>query len=486
MRVTDPDALRAPVSPEEVHAELISSLYSRVKPLLIANFGALGLLTLALWDSANTFHLLIWAVSLAGWTMLRFLLARAYASRPRAVGEARQWAYAFAIGSGIAGCLWGSSILLIENLEADNIKLVTAFLMAALSAAAIAGYTNSMLAFCAFVAPSLTPYGIKLVWMDGSANWIVAAFVVFWGWLLWSMARHLNDAFKDGIALTLQNMKLIDRLSRAKDRAEAASQAKTRFLANMSHELRTPLNAIIGYSEMITQRILGPIGNPTYESYSNHVLDSGKHLLRVVDQVLDISQVESGAIELARERIRVPELIGNAIETVAVAAAEDHIEIATHLPADLPELTGDSRRLRQVLLNLLSNAVKFTPPDGRIDVTAEHTDAADAATPGLTLTVADTGIGMTPELIEQATTPFRHLENQDHLHRVRPLKHDVGQTDTGLGLPLARLLVELHGGRLEITSAPGQGTSVRVWLPDEPPQRAANEVAPNAGAESAA
>ena len=478
MPTKDSEAPRATVTPEEVEAELISSLYRRTRPLLIANFGALCLLTVSLWSSANRSHLGAWAIALACWTMLRFLLARTYLSRPRAVGEARKWAYAFAIGSGVAGCLWGGSVLLVGSLEADNAKLVTAFLMAALSAAAIGGYTNSLLAFAAFVTPALLPYGVKLIWLDGTPHLMIAVVMVFWGWLLWSMARHLNDGFKDSIGLTLQNLRLIDRLSRAKDKAEAASQAKTRFLANMSHELRTPLNAIIGYSEMITQRILGPIGHPTYESYVNHVADSGKHLLRIVDHVLDISRIESGAIELSPERIRVPDLVGNAVSSIAAAAAEDEIDIAVEMPADLPDVTGDPARLRQVLLNLLSNALKFTPPKGRIAVSV----AAAKAPGGVALTVSDTGIGMTAELVAQVTQPFRQLENQDHLRRARPLKHDVGQTDTGLGLPLARLLVELHGGRLDITSTPGEGTSVRVWLPEQPPAPAANEARKNVGA----
>ncbi|NJO33833.1 MAG: HAMP domain-containing histidine kinase [Rhodospirillales bacterium] len=396
--------------------------------------------------------------------------------------RARAWTYAFACGSGVAGLLWGSSILLIGSLEADNVKLVTAFLMAALSAAAIAGYTNSLLAFAAFVTPALLPYGFKLVWLNGEFHPIVATFIVFWGWLLWSMARHLNDGFKDSIALTLQNTLLIERLSRAKDRAEAASLAKTRFLANMSHELRTPLNAIIGYSEMITHRVLGPIGHPTYESYSGNVLASGRQLLRIVDRVLDISRIEAGTLDLSLGLISVPDLVSGAVKTVEDAAKADGITITCSLAADLPELVGDASRLRQVLLDLLSNAVKFTPPKGRIDIVAgigsERIDTGGEARGGLEFTVADTGVGIAPELLAQVTTPFRQLENQDHLRRGRPLKQDVGQTDTGLGLPLARLLVERHGGKLEITSEQGRGTKVRVWLPSNKPSKSDREPHP--------
>jgi len=475
--VPETESLRATVTRQEVQAELISRLYRRTRPLLISNFAAIFVMLGALWNNAERAPLVVWAFALGVWTLLRFLIAHVYLRRPRPAEEAALWAYTFTIGASIAGCLWGCSILLIGNIEADNIKVVAAFLMAALSAAAMAGYTNSLLAFTAFLTPAVLPFAIRLVYIDGSLHFLIAGFVVFWAWLLWSMAQHLNESLKDSIGLTMQNARLIERLSRAKERAEAANLAKTRFLANMSHELRTPLNAIIGYSDMIHQKILGPLGHTTYESYNNHVLDSGKHLLRIVDQVLDISRIEAGTIELARERVRVNDLVGNAVGFVAAAAAEDTIEIATRVAPNLPEVTGDAARLRQVLLNLLSNAVKFTPPKGRIDVTAELVSEGVNGYPsaGMVLSVADTGIGIAPEQIEKVTMPFRLLENQDHMRRVRPLKHDVGQTDAGLGLPLARLLVELHGGKLEIASAPGQGTRVSVWLPESRLARPANE-----------
>jgi signal transduction histidine kinase len=457
---TQAQELRAPVSAQDVDAELISGLYRRVKPLLIANLGALSLLSISLWESADRTHLVTWAVVLTGWTMLRFGLAKLYLRRPRAPGEARYWIHAFSVGSGVAGALWGSSILLIESLQPDNVKLVTAFLMAALSAAAIAGYTNSLLAFGCFVVPALLPYGIRLVWLNGQPSWIIAAFVVFWALLLWSMARHLNDGFKDSIALALQNQRLIAQLSRARDKAEAANLAKTRFLGNMSHELRTPLNAIVGYSQMIVLRVLGPLGNAKYDSYAQHILDSGNHLLDVVNQVMDLSRLEAGKIDLQDDRIDVGELVRGAAAYVEPAAREDAIDLQVDVPAGLPDLTADSAKLRQVLLNLLSNAVKFTPQKGRIAVAATMPPQG-----GLAITVSDSGIGIPAEHLERVTTPFLQLEDQDHLQRLKPLKTDVGQTGTGLGLPLAKLLTELHGGTFTLTSRLGAGTSATVWLP---------------------
>jgi len=453
---------RTQVSSAEIDSVLIAGLYRRTKPLLIANLGALSLLGLSLLNSAQTLHIVLWACTLAGWTMVRFGLAKAFLRRPRHNSEARLWTYTFAIGSGIAGSLWGSSLFLIESLEPESARLVTAFLMAALSAAAIAGYTNSMLAFAAFVVPSLLPFGARLTWLDGSFHPLIAAFVIFWAWLLWSMARHLNDGFKDSIALVLHNQNLAKRLSRAKDVAEAASLAKTRFLANMSHELRTPLNAIVGYSEVMANRMLGPIGNPNYESYSRNILDSGQHLLGMIEKVLDVSSIEAGKFHLSDDLIDVDELVDSALRHVRAAAQDDDIALNAAVARDLPYIRGDAIKMRQVLLNLLSNAVKFTPPKGEVTVSADRMPDG-----GIALVIADTGIGIAQEDLDRVLTPFRQLEDQDHLKRSREANGQGGHTNAGLGLPLAKLLTELHGGDFLLESRPNAGTKVTVTLPSE-------------------
>ncbi|MBL8708640.1 MAG: HAMP domain-containing histidine kinase [Rhodospirillaceae bacterium] len=450
----------APVTRNEVEAELISSLYKRTRPLLIANIGALCLLAIALWSSADRFYLLLWAGSLFAWTMLRFALARLYLSRTRSVGEARRWVYAFAVGSGVAGLLWGLSILLITSLTPEHAKLVAAFMMAALSASAIAGYTNSLIAFGAFTVPALLPFGFHMIWFDGEPSLMIGAFVVFWGLLLWSMARHLNDGFKDNVALMLGNQHLIEHLSIAKERAETANRAKTRFLGNMSHELRTPLNAVLGYSEMMKLQVLGPVGNPQYVEYVEHIHDRGQHLLGLVSQVFDLSQLEAGDVALTEEKVDIAKLVIEAVEGVIPAAAADNILVNAEIATDLPPLRGDFARLRQALGNVLANAVKFTTSKNRVVVTAHRrTDG------GLSICVEDGGIGMSAREIARVTIPFHRLESQDYLKRMTALKHDTGQTNTGLGLPIAKMLVELHDGHLEIASQLGIGTKVTIVLP---------------------
>lgn len=448
------------VDPRRIDAELIGSLYRRTTPLLIANIGAASLLTLSLWSSTHHGLLLGWYLALTSWTMVRFLLARLFLRKDRDVEESQIWIRYFAVGSGVAGTIWGLSILLVGNLADENTRLVVPFVMAALSAAAIAGYSNSLLAFGAFIVPALVPYSVHLIWLEGSPELLIAAFFVFWGLLLWTMARHLNHSFRESLELALKNAGLVDGLTMARDRAEAASLSKTRFLANMSHELRTPLNAIIGFSEMMASRVLGPLGNEKYESYPADILSSGQHLLHIVDQILDVSKLEAGAVDLSEDMIDVHDLIDGAVRYVATTAEDDRIQITVTLPEQLPCLRGDATKVRQILLNLLSNAVKFTPEGGKIAVGAELTKSGQ-----LVIEVEDTGIGIPEEDLAQVTTPFARMENQEHLKRVESLKSDGGHTNTGLGLPLVKLLCELHGAPFTLVSQLEVGTAARVVFP---------------------
>lgn len=454
------ESLSETVDPRQVDAELIGGLYKRTTPLLVANIGAASLLSVALWATSDKVLLLGWYVTLTGWTMVRFLLSRLFLRRARDVAESQLWIRYFAIGSAVAGMIWGLSVFLVGNLEADNTRLVVPFVMAALSAAAIAGYSNSLLAFGAFITPALIPYGLHLIWLDGSPHPIIAAFVVFWGLLLWTMARHLNRSFRDSIGLSLKNLSLVEGLTIARDRAEAASLSKTRFLANMSHELRTPLNAIIGFSEMMTERVLGPLGNEKYESYPADILSSGRHLLHIVDQILDVSKLEAGAVDLSNDLIDIHDLVDGAVRYVAATAKDDGVEIFVELPEQLPALRGDATKIRQILLNLLSNAVKFTPRGGRVAVSVTPTHGGRLA-----INVEDTGIGIPPEDIGEVVKPFARMENQEHLKRVESLKADGGHTTTGLGLPLVKLLSELHDAEFVLASTPDVGTAARVVFP---------------------
>ena len=240
-------------------------------------------------------------------------------------------------------------------------------------------------------------------------------------------------------------------LRRAKEEAELASRSKTEFLANMSHELRTPLNAIIGFSDVLAGEVFGPVGDKRYHDYARDIHDSGRHLLNLINDVLDVSKAEFGKVELAEEIVEFPVVVNSCVRLMRERAQAAGVAVAIDLPADLPAIRADGRRLKQILINLLSNAVKFTPSGGCITLSA----AADAT--GFRMSVSDTGIGIAPEDLATALRPFGQIDS-------RLARKYQG---TGLGLPLIKAMAELHGGGLELSSEPGRGTTATVRLPVE-------------------
>ncbi len=240
-------------------------------------------------------------------------------------------------------------------------------------------------------------------------------------------------------------------LTESRTRAEAASQAKSRFLANMSHELRTPLNAILGFSQIIKDQVMGPVGKPVYADYAKDIHGAGEHLLKLINRVLDMAKIEAGKIELYDEVLDPAEIVRTSVTAVRGLAAGKGVALETDIPPGTPFIRGDELRLSEVLINLLSNAVKFTET-GRVRVSL----ASDAAR-GFSFTVADTGIGMSPDEIAQALEPFVQVDNA----------FSKKYQGTGLGLPLARRLIELHGGSIDIASVKGGGTTISARLPPE-------------------
>ncbi len=234
------------------------------------------------------------------------------------------------------------------------------------------------------------------------------------------------------------------------EKVEAASEAKSLFLANMSHELRTPLNAIIGFAEVIRDHTFGAAATARYREYASHVVNSGGHLLKLITDILDTAKLEAGKMELDEEVFDLQEIVAASLTQVRIAAQNKRIELVQDQVASARTIYGDSRRLRQVLINLLSNAVKFTPEGGTVSLSSSQ-----AANGDFVIVVADTGMGMSPEGITIAFQPFAQVEDS----------YARTHEGTGLGLPLAKRLVELHGGSLEIDSELGLGTRVYVHLP---------------------
>ncbi len=274
--------------------------------------------------------------------------------------------------------------------------------------------------------------------------------------------RH--EAFDERSEMTLEEQNRrneeLERLVRertteitvARQLAESANAAKSRFLANMSHELRTPMNAILGFSGAMQERILGPIGNEKYEEYVDNIHESGQHLLELINDMLDLAKVEADAVDLEDKPVDLADVSEAVLRLVRPQAEKGRIRVTNRVDTDLPALTADERRLKQILVNLLSNAVKFTEPGGEVVLEA-HVEGDS----GLAMVVSDTGIGMSPQEIETALLPFGQVDSS--LAR--------SHQGTGLGLPLTRSLVDLHGGTMAVDSQRGQGTTVTVRFPPE-------------------
>jgi signal transduction histidine kinase len=258
---------------------------------------------------------------------------------------------------------------------------------------------------------------------------------------------ELLQTFATQSVLAIQNARLFRELEVKSRELEAASQHKSEFLANMSHELRTPLNAIIGFSEVLSERMFGEL-NEKQDEYLKDIHASGQHLLSLINDILDLSKIEAGRMELEVTDFDLPMAIDNAMTLIRERAARRSIALHTTVDERLGQAQGDERKIRQVLLNLLSNAIKFTPEGGRIDVHAVPRDGV------VEVSVTDTGVGIAPEDQEAVFEEFRQVGTAD--------KKVEG---TGLGLALSRKFIELHGGKIWVKSQVGAGSTFTFTVP---------------------
>jgi len=280
------------------------------------------------------------------------------------------------------------------------------------------------------------PIGVLAMWRDA-----VAPFA--------EREVALLRTFADQAVIAIQNARLVNEIQHKSRELEVANKHKSAFLASMSHELRTPLNAIIGFSEVLIARLFGEL-NDKQDDYLKDIHSSGKHLLNLINDVLDLSKVEAGRMDLETSQFDLPVALSDAMTLIRERAMKHGIELGLEVQAGLGPIVADERKFKQILLNLLSNAVKFTPDNGRVDVRAVRIDG------GVEVSVRDTGIGIAPKDQEAVFEEFRQV-GTDYTSK---------QEGTGLGLALTRRFVELHGGRIWLASELGKGSTFYFTIPD--------------------
>ena len=258
----------------------------------------------------------------------------------------------------------------------------------------------------------------------------------------------LLKTFADQAVIAIQNARLFREIQEKSAQLEIANKHKSDFLANMSHELRTPLNAIIGFSEVLSERMFGEI-NEKQADYLKDIHESGKHLLSLINDILDLSKIEAGRMDLEVSTFDLPTALSNAMTLVRERAQRHGIELSLDVDKRLGAFDADERKFKQIVLNLLSNAVKFTPDGGKVDVSAKKYDGK------IEVAVKDTGIGIAPEDQAAVFEEFKQV-GRDYTKKAE---------GTGLGLALTRRFVELHGGEVQLESAPGKGSTFTVLLP---------------------
>ena len=258
----------------------------------------------------------------------------------------------------------------------------------------------------------------------------------------------LLETFANQAVIAIENVRLFREIQDKSYQLEIANKHKSEFLANMSHELRTPLNAIIGFSEVMLERMFGDV-NEKQEEYLKDIHSSGQHLLSLINDILDLSKVEAGRMELNLDDFDLPAAIGNSLTLIRERALRHGIVLASEIDPALGTIRADERKFKQVMLNLLSNAVKFTPEKGKITVRARPAGGM------VEVAITDTGVGIAPEDLDAVFEEFKQV-GTDYTRKAE---------GTGLGLPLAKRFVELHGGAMRLASEPGKGSTFSFTLP---------------------
>jgi signal transduction histidine kinase len=390
-----------------------------------------------------------WLVLSLAAIIVRWVHVYRYFAKERKGKDAARWARVFAFGALLSGVLWGIGSLLAFSPDNPSLLIVQIFIVTGLGAMALTGYSVHALSFYCFIMFALIPFGVRLMIEGTGVHTFVAVLLSIWTGVFVYLCHLLSNRYFER-TLFLAQSDFTAATRQAQDLAEQANRAKTRFLANVSHEFRTPLNAIIGFSDMIRGGYLGDRNNAKYADYIEAIHQSGQHLKQLVDDVLDVSRIEMGRLQLNESLVEVEALLRECERSMRLQFERAKVRLSVAVARDLAAMHGDPLRLRQVVLNLMTNALKFTAAQGEVWVTAGKSDSGE-----LVIHVSDSGVGMRKEDIPRALLPFVQISE--------PLSQ--GDHGIGIGLYLVRMLTEAHDGSVMIHSEIGRGTVVTIKFP---------------------
>ncbi len=433
-----------------IRAEAVGLLYQSPFPML-ANLAVAALLAMVAWGSVPAVALLGWLLCMTLVIGLRLEFWWMYHRTPAFARDPARWERRVVHGAAAVAALWASTgaAVAFGSLPV-HVEGVIAISVGGMIAGAMFSLTASAAAFRAFVLPAALGPVVGFLAVGDRSHTATAAMgavylivVLFWG-------RNAHRAIVDGIRLRLQNQALIEELQAAQEQAAAAEKLKRESFANLGHELRTPLNAIIGFAQSLEVELWGPLGSPRYRDYAQAIGDSGRHLYELIQGILDIARHDAGILELEESRFDLCDLVRSCACMMDGAARGKGVRLEAQVPEEPLPVVADATKVRQIIINLVANAVRCEADGGEVTVTAGRRDDG-----GVALVIQDTGVGLAAEDIPRALEPFVQVRGVT--------ARDSG--GAGLGLPLSKRLAELHDGRLEIESAPGEGTRVRVTLP---------------------
>jgi two-component system cell cycle sensor histidine kinase PleC len=435
---------------------LFAQINRNAAPVL--GLAALGVCGVALaWIGASA--LATWSAFIICAIALIYTLPIAFLDGFDSENAAGRWRPRFVGATAFCGMAWAYLVVALLHSQEPNaqafavlvmllVSTVMSLLAATIPAAFVAGMLPMIVGVIILYASRLQG---SLLPTAALAVGVICYFLIVVQRLHAAATRNISfQEEKDSLIAELEQAKLNS--DEARRRAESANLAKSRFLATMSHELRTPLNAILGFSEVMKGELFGPHGVPAYKEYSNDIHVSGQHLLMLINEILDLSRVEAGRYELKEEAVSLAGVVEDCCRLLSIRAKSRNLTVTEALEPELPRIWADERAVRQATLNLLTNAIKFTPQGGSVVVKVGWTRSG-----GQYVSIRDTGPGIPPEEIPIVLSSFGRGS----------LAHKNAEEGTGLGLPIVKGLIELHGGQFRLTSKLSEGTEAVVIFPPE-------------------